>query len=82
MARMKQLATNRGDAKRRSKKDRSSLKSTFRDLCSTLEVRAPSHAYQAAALLQDTLTRKEQCFTRRTEPSKPAPHLGLCTRTW
>ncbi len=38
MARMKDLATNRGDAKRRSKKDRSSLKSTFRDLCSTLEV--------------------------------------------
>ena len=39
VARMKELATNRGDAKRRSKKDRSSLKSTFRDLCSTLEVR-------------------------------------------
>ena len=38
VARMKDLATNRGDAKRRSKKDRSSLKSTFRDLCSTLEV--------------------------------------------
>ena len=50
VARMKQLATNRGDAKRRSKKDRSSLKATFRDLCSTLEVRAPSHAYQTAAL--------------------------------
>ena len=41
MARMKDLATNRGDAKRRSKKDRSSLKSTFRDLCSTLEVGIP-----------------------------------------
>ena len=39
VARMKDLATNRGDAKRRSKKERSSLKSTFRDLCSTLEVR-------------------------------------------
>jgi hypothetical protein len=38
VARMKDLATNRGDAKRRSKKDRSALKSTFRDLCSTLEV--------------------------------------------
>lgn len=38
VARMKDLATNRGDAKRRSKRDRSSLKSTFRDLCSTLEV--------------------------------------------
>ena len=38
VARMKDLATNRGDAKRRSKRDRSSLKSTFRELCSTLEV--------------------------------------------
>lgn len=51
MARMKELATNRGDTKRRSKKDRSSLKSTFRDLCSTLEVALPSHACQPSALL-------------------------------
>ena len=38
VARMKELATHRGDAARRSKRDRSALKSTFRDLITTVEV--------------------------------------------
>ncbi|KAK9823814.1 hypothetical protein WJX72_005686 [[Myrmecia] bisecta] len=37
MARMKDLATNRGDRQRRSKRDRSSLKTTFRDLHNIVE---------------------------------------------
>ena len=39
VARMKELASNRGDALRRSKRDRSTLKSTFRDLLGVVEVR-------------------------------------------
>lgn len=38
VARMKDLATNRGDALRRSKKSRASLRSTFREICSSVEV--------------------------------------------
>ncbi|BDA43174.1 probable interferon-related developmental regulator 1 [Coccomyxa sp. Obi] len=37
VARMKDLATNRGDALRRSKKSRASLRSTFREICSSVE---------------------------------------------
>ena len=44
MARMKELATNRGDVLRRSKRDRSALKSTFRDLLGVVEVRCTSGA--------------------------------------
>ena len=40
VARMRALATNRGDASRRSKRERASLRSTFRGLCSAVEVRA------------------------------------------
>ena len=40
VARMRDLATNRGDASRRSKRERASLRSTFRGLCSAVEVRA------------------------------------------
>ncbi len=40
VARMKDLATNRGDTLRRSKKSRASLRSTFRELCSSVEVSA------------------------------------------
>ena len=36
--RMRHLATNRGDAARRSKKDRSFLKSSFREHCKAVEV--------------------------------------------
>jgi hypothetical protein len=39
VARMRDLATNRGDSQRRSRRDRASLRSTFRDLCSSVEVR-------------------------------------------
>ena len=39
VARMRDLATNRGDASRRSKRERASLRSTFRGLCSAVEVR-------------------------------------------
>ncbi len=38
MARMRELATHRGDDTRRSKRDRSALKTTFRDLISSVEV--------------------------------------------
>lgn len=41
MARMRELATNRGDDSRRSKRDRSALKTTFRDLISSVEVIRP-----------------------------------------
>ena len=37
--RMRALATNRGDPKRRSKQDRARLKGSFRELCSAVEVR-------------------------------------------
>lgn len=36
-ARMRELATHRGDEKRRNKRDRAALKSTFRDLITTVE---------------------------------------------
>ena len=37
--RMRALATNRGDTKRRSKQDRARLKGSFRELCNAVEVR-------------------------------------------
>ncbi|KAK9836965.1 hypothetical protein WJX81_003040 [Elliptochloris bilobata] len=37
VARMRDLATNRGDASRRSKRERASLRSTFRGLCAAVE---------------------------------------------
>ena len=39
VARMRELATNRGDGLRRSKRDRGTLRSTFRDLVGVVEVR-------------------------------------------
>jgi Interferon-related developmental regulator (IFRD) len=39
VARMRELATHRGDEQRRNKRDRASLKSTFRELITTVEVR-------------------------------------------
>lgn len=39
VGRMRELATNRGDKSRRSKRDRVSMKSTFRELCNVVEVR-------------------------------------------
>ena len=44
VARMRDLATNRGDASRRSRRERASLKSTFRGLCSAVEVRCDATA--------------------------------------
>lgn len=38
MARMRELATHRGDEQRRNKRDRAALKSTFRELITTVEV--------------------------------------------
>ena len=38
VGRMRELATNRGDKSRRSKRDRVSMKSTFRELCNVVEV--------------------------------------------
>ena len=38
MSRMKDLATNRGDVNRRSKRDRSFLKTVFRDHYKAVEV--------------------------------------------
>ncbi len=38
VSRMKELATNRGDKNRRSRRDRASTRSTFRDLCNVVEV--------------------------------------------
>ena len=38
VSRMKDLATNKGDKNRRSKRDRASTRSTFRELCSVVEV--------------------------------------------
>lgn len=37
VSRMKDLATNRGDKNRRSRRDRASTRSTFRDLCNIVE---------------------------------------------
>ena len=42
VTRMRQLATNRGDKTRRSKKDRASTKATFRELYNVVEVCTPS----------------------------------------
>ena len=38
VSRMKELATNRGDRNRRSRKERASMRSTFRELCNVVEV--------------------------------------------
>lgn len=38
VSRMKELATNRGDKSRRSRRDRASTRSTFRELCNVVEV--------------------------------------------
>ena len=43
VGRMRELATNRGDKTRRSKKDRVSMKSTFRELCNVVEVNCSKH---------------------------------------
>ena len=40
VARMRELATHRGDEQRRNRRDRAALKSTFRELITTVEVRA------------------------------------------
>ena len=42
--RMRALATNRGDSKRRSKQDRARLKGSFRELCNAVEVRGAGAA--------------------------------------
>lgn len=42
VGRMKDLAMNKGDKTRRSKKDRASLRSTFRELCNVVEVSTTS----------------------------------------
>ena len=39
--RMRDLAKNRGDSTRRSRRDRASLKGTFRELCNVVEVSSP-----------------------------------------
>ena len=38
VARMRELATHRGDEQRRNRRDRAALKSTFRELITTVEV--------------------------------------------
>lgn len=55
MARMKELATHRGDAARRSKRDRSALKSTFRDLITHVEV-----SIRDATLEPSKLARRDE----------------------
>ena len=45
VGRMRELATNRGDKSRRSKRDRVSMKSTFRELCNVVEVRYHNFLY-------------------------------------
>ena len=44
VSRMKDLATNRGDKNRRSRRDRASTRSTFRDLCNIVEVSLLSYS--------------------------------------
>jgi Interferon-related developmental regulator (IFRD) len=48
VARMRELATHRGDEQRRNRRDRAALKSTFRDLVTTVEVRAVQGGLRAA----------------------------------
>ena len=48
VSRMKDLATNRGDVNRRSKRDRSFLKTVFRDHYKAVEVVAPLSVVQGA----------------------------------
>ena len=40
VARMRELATHKGDEQRRNRRDRAALKSTFRELITTVEVRS------------------------------------------
>lgn len=54
MVRMRDLATHRGDDSRRSKRDRSALKTTFRDLISSVEV--PPHPTPSRVRAQDLCT--------------------------
>jgi hypothetical protein len=44
VGRMRDLATNRGDRQRRSKRDRASLRGAFRDITRVIEVRAGARA--------------------------------------
>ncbi len=65
MARMRELATHRGDEMRRSKRDRSALKTTFRDLVSSVEV------FCRRPLLSPYLMRQFPCWG---SPSVAAHH--------
>lgn len=44
VSRMKDLAKNRGDASRRSRRERASQRGTFRELCNIVEVGGPPGA--------------------------------------
>lgn len=59
---MKELATNRGDKHRRSRRDRASTRSTFRDLCNIVEVSLLSCSFLFSAFMSTVY-----CFTV-TEP--------------
>lgn len=74
MARMKELATHRGDAARRSKRDRSALKSTFRDLITHVEVSIRDASPEPSKLARrDEFARrsKRDCFALNA----PSEHL-------
>ncbi len=51
VSRMKDLATNRGDKNRRSRRDRASTRSTFRDLCNVVEVSLLSYSCVLSAYM-------------------------------
>ncbi len=51
VSRMKDLATNRGDKNRRSRRDRASTRSTFRELCNVVEVSCLSYVCVLSACM-------------------------------
>lgn len=75
VGRMRQLATNRGDKSRRSKKDRVSMKSTFRELCNVVEVCAsykalcnhPAHAVRSSMAWHGTAIQRSAAQHRTTQ---------------
>jgi len=71
VSRMKELATNRGDKNRRSRRDRASTRSTFRDLCNVVEVSLLSYSCVFSAFMSTVY-----CFTM-TEPCRHNHSLVL-----
>jgi hypothetical protein len=75
VARMRELATNRGDAQRRSRRERAQLRGAFRGLCSAVEACAVS---LSTACMSAGRRGLQSCLQASVKASKSP----LCMQGW